>query len=482
MHIWRESTRPARLQEVVYKEDKKLIRCLLCPRHCTLAEDQLGFCKVRGNREGQLVTLNYGKAVHVAEECIETEAIFHYSPGERILSLGNIGCTLNCAYCQNWSTSQSRFVTDKHVHYYSPEDIVDIAVRHGIRVLSWTYNDPIVWQEFVVDTAKLAKEAGLINLYKSAFYISEMAVEELLPYIDIFSISIKSFDPEYYGKLTGGKLEPVLAATKMVHAAGKHVEISNLMITDISDDVGSAQNVASWVLNELGEDVPLHFVRFHPDYRMRNTERTPVSRLRAAREAALEKGLKHVYLGNVYEPEFSKTSCRDCGAVLVERYGLTTTIHDLDHSGCCAKCGTSADTKMMPQIDPVKCTPTLPDDGLVQKEFNWHGDINSLHVQVENPASEADEVYYRGRSQDGMIEPWKIVPVNGGESYRFIIAKSTESETGAEIALPASFKSNLFEIFDRAHFPTVPLEEESAGSDVSPLPIFQRASDRRQNA
>lgn len=266
-----------------------------------MKEGQHGFCGVRANRGGRIVTMNYGKSVHMTEETIETEAVNHYSPGAAILSLGNIGCMLNCSYCHNWKTSQAKYVEDHDVYHYTPEGVVETALRHGIRVLSWTYNDPVVWHEFVCDTSRLAKQAGLINLYKSAFFISPEAIEELLPVIDIFSISIKSISPEYYKQYTSGWLEPVLEGTRQVFRAGKHVEVSTLMITDISDNQDTARKVSEWVLKELSPNVPLHFVRFHPDYKMRDTIRTPIPRLEAARSLALEMGVEHVYLGNVYD-------------------------------------------------------------------------------------------------------------------------------------------------------------------------------------
>jgi pyruvate formate lyase activating enzyme len=228
---WQNTNHPARLEEIL---SEGTVRCHLSPRNCTLKEGVRGFCQVRMNRDGRLVTLNYGRGVHATEEKIETEAVYHYAPNERTYALGNIGCNLRCSYCQNWRTARVSNLSESEVYRYTPEGIIDTAQRHGIRCLSWTYNDPVVWHEFVLDTARLAKEAGLINLYKSAFYITIEAVDELLPLIDVFSVSIKTTNPEYYRKITGGHLQPVLEATKYIFEAGKHVEISNLMVTDSS--------------------------------------------------------------------------------------------------------------------------------------------------------------------------------------------------------------------------------------------------------
>jgi pyruvate formate lyase activating enzyme len=465
---WRQNYRPAHLEE---RLENSVVRCHLSPRNCVIQDGRVGFCGVRGNKDGRLVTYNYGKSVHATEETIETEAVNHFAPGERILSMGNIGCMMNCSYCHNWKTSQARYVSDKDVHYYTPEDVVRIALNHGIRCISWTYNDPVVWQEFVLDTAKLAKEAGLINLYKSAFYISQEAVEELLPFIDIFSISIKSIDPDYYKKFTMGRLEPVLAATKQVHRAGKHVEVSTLMITDISDNEATALKVADWVINDLDPTVPVHFVRFHPDYKMIETVRTPIPRLERAREVALDRGLEHVYLGNVYDTPASNTFCKGCNALLVTRYGLNARQVGIDRQGRCVACGRDAHFKLLPPLLQTNTTgESAPPADASVKSVKWHGDIRSAHVEVLNTTTEPLTVYHRFLGEN---EPWNRIPLTAQESYRFILAKSHTDEVGREVALPAGVNSNLHEVFDRAHFPTLSVEEIGVTArDIAPLPLY----------
>jgi len=468
-NLWKSTYQPALLEE---RLDNNVVRCHLSPRKCTLKPGQLGFCGVRGNVEGRLVTFNYGKGVHNTEETIETEAVNHFAPGERILSCGNIGCMMNCSYCHNWATSQAKYVTDKDVYYYTPEQVVDTALRHGIRVISWTYNDPVVWLEFVRDTSRLARQHGLINLYKSAFYITPEGVEELLPSMDIFSISVKSMDPEYYRRHTKGRLEPVLEATKLVYQAGKHVEISNLMITDLSDDEESARKIVDWQLRELGPEVPLHYVRFHPDYKMRNTVRTPIPRLERAREIALEMGAEHVYLGNVYDTPWSNTFCRGCGAELVTRYGLNAQLVGIDERGHCRHCGRNAHFRLLSPAEQRPSVAELP-EGHDVRSFNWHGDVRSLHVQVRNTAAVTTRAFYR-RRRSSVAEPWLVLTLQPGESYRFILAKAATDEVGPEVALPPGVESNLHEVFDRAHFPTVSVEESGISTtDVSPLPHFR---------
>jgi pyruvate formate lyase activating enzyme len=448
------------------------VLCNLSPRNCKIKEGQTGFCGVRGNQDGRLVTFTYGKGVHITQELIETEAIYHFAPGAKILSLGNIGCNLNCQYCQNWKTSQAKFVEDKDVHSFTPESIVETALRHNIRVLSWTYNDPVVWHEFVIDTAKLAKEAGIYNLYKSACFITDEALGELLPHIDIFSVSIKAIDEAYYRKLTTGWLQPVLDATKKIYQAGKHLEVSNLMITDISDNEQSARNMASWVLENLGPEVPLHFVRFHPEYRMRDTVRTPVDRLEKAQAIAKEMGLQHVYLGNVANTEATSSFCNHCGSKLVHRFGLTANLESLQEDGSCSNCNQqNSFTELKLEGFTKKADSTSPPEDFIRHTYEWRGDITSLHVQVKNPSSQKENIYYQPFNK--ALGNWTEMDMAPEESYRFILAKSNSDETGLEIAVPDSMESNLFEVFDRAHFPTISLGDGVSENDRTSLPKFK---------
>lgn len=467
---WQEFGYPARLQEHL---GDGVVRCHLSPRNCRIRPGQHGFCMVRANRDGQLVSLNYGRSVHATEETIETEAVFHFEPGARILSMGNIGCMLNCDYCHNWKTSQARFVDDKDVFYYTPQQVVDIAVRHGIKVISWTYNDPVVWHEFVVETAGLAKEKGITNLYKSAFFISGEAIEQLIPVIDIFSISIKSMDPKYYRKITKGWIEPVLEGTEQVYRSGRHVEVSTLMVTDLSDDEKTARAMATFVGERLGPEVPTHFVRFHPDYKMTDTIRTPIDRLERARRVARDMGLQNVYLGNVYDTDSTNTYCHGCGDLLVTRYGLNAQVLGVGADGHCVKCGANANMRRIDGVAAAPVVPALPDrDGLDVATFDWYGDVRALHVQVRNDSDRPDRVYHRRNRSGGDESGWSVIDLLPGESYRFIAAKSTADEMGVAVAVPRSSTSSLHQVFDRAHFPTMQAGEGTLNADVTPLPMY----------
>lgn len=323
------------------KEENNKVRCGLCPRNCLIEENGVGFCKVRKNMGGTLYALSYGKATHITVEKIETEALFHYKPGANILSLGNFGCNLDCDYCQNWQYSQFQYTNPKYIHEYTIDEIIQTALENDVKILSWTYNDPAVWFEFVMDTAKEAKKYGIKSLFKSAFYLSETAVEQLCDVIDIFAISIKAMDERYYTRFTKGFLPPVLKNAKIVFNRGIHFEISNLVVTGLTNNLDSYDKMIDFILGNLSKDIPIHFTRFHPDYKYMKAEKTPIEDVNLARTRALEKGLRYAYIGNAFEGEGLNTYCPECHELLISRYGLHTYIKEdaVDHNSKCRKCG-----------------------------------------------------------------------------------------------------------------------------------------------
>ncbi len=440
---------PARLYR---RLDRDRVQCYLCPRHCTLAPDRSGFCQVRRNRNGELVTLNYGASVQITEEVIETEAVFHFHPGARILSLGNVGCMMTCEFCQNWTTSQARFIRKEDVRHYTPEEVVESALAKGIRILSWTYNDPVVWHEFVMDTARLARRHGLLNLYKSAFYIGPEAVEELREVIDIFSLSLKSMDPRFYARMTKGRLEPVLEAIRQVRAWGdRHLEISNLVVTGANDSMPEVEKVAAWVLDALGDDVPLHFVRFHPAFRILDVPRTDIGFLKAARERALAMGVRHCYLGNVFEPgPWSDTACRRCGEVLVSRFGLRASSGKLNGDGSCGACGAPA------PIVPTPAAPSPPRSAATHEPtrtwtHRWTAEAQSGHFQLRNRSALPEAVLLL---HDGGDPAGRTLALRPGEDWRFLVAKDQPASSGVSLRHPEGVEVRFWEVLDRAHFPT----------------------------
>ncbi len=467
---WQSDTHPAKLYTALGDGS---VQCHLSPRNCVIKPGKTGYCRVRGNVDGGLVTLNYGKSVAMTEESIETEAVYHYAPGAHILSMGNIGCMLHCSYCHNWRTSQARYVKDEHVHRYTPEQVVEEALARGIGVLSWTYNDPVVWHEFVLDTARLAREQGIRNLYKSAFFISLEAASELADVIDIFSISIKSMDPQFYRRVTKGWLEPVLEATEYVYNRGRHVEVSNLVVTDTNDKIEQTAAVADWVLTHLDASVPLHYVRFHPDYKYTHVGRTPVERLEAARADALARGIEYCYLGNVYDSDATNSRCPGCGQIVVRRYGVAAEPVGLTSDAACTGCGRQLPFKMMGERTPTLLaeSPQSAADW-VRCEHHWRGDVKAVHLEVENTGDQPGNVKVEVLGGAHDREPVRTVPVLAGRRFRFICCKAQPDDHGIRVIHPPDLRVRYFDVYDRAHFPTVAVEEADPDGDVTPAPVF----------
>ena len=420
---WRRDPRPAQHWRPIDGTDR--VECTLSPRHCKIGEGQSGFCGVRRNIDGALYSDNFGQAVAAAEEVIETEAVYHYRPGARILSMGNIGCMMSCRFCQNWTTSQVKHLDTRVIQSMSPGDVIDLAQQHEIEVISWTYNDPVVWHEFVMETSRLAQVANIRTLFKSALYIEAAPLDELLDVIDIWSVSLKSLDEKFYKKVTGARLAPVLERIREIHATSRHLEISQLLVTGLNDTEDGIRKTVDWHLTNLDENVPLHFVRFHPAFRYLNVERTPVHILRRAADIAREAGVRYVYLGNLLESGVSDTHCSSCNEVLVERYGLTTRIVGIDDGGHCESCGTPA-----PIVEPGTAKKRSGCEvgaewqaASTEVRHEWSDEANSIHIQSHVSHSDTTTVTVnRGDSVD--LEYFQV----GGDLTRALISRHSEAE------------------------------------------------------
>ena len=439
---WRENSR---LANYWHKTGEK-IQCDLCPRHCELKPSQKGFCQVRGNVDGEMHTYNYGISVQATIENIETEAVNHYRPGSKILSMGNVGCMMACSYCQNWQTSQVKFLNDKNVHHYTPQDVIDLALENGIEIISWTYNDPVVWQEFVVDTSKLAHKNGIKTLYKSALYIEEEPLKELIEVIDIFSVSLKGMDPIIYKKYTKGELQPVLDRIKLIGEFDRHLEVSQLIVTDMNDNGEDAEKTANWIKENLGTHIPLHLVAYHPAFRY-TKERTSNETLLKLREIVLNIGLEYCYLGNVYADNVSNTNCKTCNEKLVQRFGLSVEVKAINDAGNCSNCGTKA-----PIVEAkMGISEKIEVPSFIAKQshvFNWEEEaVNSLHIIVDEEHSDA---FLRiERLPQGSVEFLKIT----GSLERLILSKSNVEESSLSIQADIEAEMEFLPVLDRAHFP-----------------------------
>ncbi len=305
--------------------------CDLCPVGCKLSEGQDGLCQTRGNIGGEMVAKQYGKVVAAAVDPIEKKPFYHYHPGRPILSVAAMGCNLHCQFCQNWTISQqvSGSTTD-----LTPEDVVATAQRDGSFGIAYTYSEPLVWYEFVSDTAALAHEQGLKNVIVSNGFINREPLRQLLPLIDAANIDLKSMDEDFYRKTCRAGLQPVLDTVDLIHTAGVHLEVTNLVIPGHNDSDGHFRRLAGHMA-AIDHDIPLHLSAYRPHYEFNAPATPPQTLLRAARIA--HEKLRFVYIGNIMQAGWGNTNCPGCGTTVIERNGYRTNSR-LTPEGCCPEC------------------------------------------------------------------------------------------------------------------------------------------------
>lgn len=321
-----------------WRREKDKIVCELCPRQCNIAAGGSGFCRVRRNESNTLVADSYGFPLGLAVDPIEKKPLFHFLPGSGVLSFGTPGCTLACRFCQNWSLSQ-KTTPQRSLSASPPERLVALAMAKQVPTIAFTYNEPTVFGEYLVDISKLAREAGIRNIMVSNGYVSPQPRNEMYEFIDGVNIDLKGFSETFYREQTGGELAPVLDTLRF--AAAKPdlwLEITTLLIPGLNDDPDELAAECKWIAETLGRDVPLHLTAFHPDYQMNDRRRTSASDLAAARNIAQSAGLRYVYTGNVNDCDGQSTRCTNCGETVIAR-----DWHRCDVSGlkgdCCAACG-----------------------------------------------------------------------------------------------------------------------------------------------
>jgi len=298
---------------------ERRIFCDLCPRACILKEGDRGFCFVRQNLEGKMYLTTYGKSTGFCVDPIEKKPLNHFLPGTSVLSFGTAGCNLGCQFCQNWDISKSREI-ERLSEEAGPGDIAEAAERLGCRSVAFTYNDPVIWLEYAVDTARACRERGLKNVAVTAGYITPEARPEFYSLLDAANVDLKAFSERFYQKLTLSNLEPVLDTLKWIkHETDVWLEITTLLIPGENDSDDELKAMCNWIVANLGVDVPLHFTAFHPDYRLMDRPATPPATLKRAREIALGEGIAYVYTGNVHDVKSQSTYCHGCNELLIER-------------------------------------------------------------------------------------------------------------------------------------------------------------------
>jgi pyruvate formate lyase activating enzyme len=315
------------------------IHCYLCPRHCHIGEGQHGFCYIRENVAGELVQLGYARPAALAIDPIEKKPLFHFHPGSAILSLGTAGCNLGCQFCQNFDISKARSVQQSSGRM-EPAEIVELAIAHGVPAIAFTYNEPTIWAEFVIDIARLAHQGGLRTVMVTNGYITREAFFEVYEHIDAANVDLKGFTEDFYAKLTLSHLAPVLDVLRWLRRETKvWFELTNLLIPGANDAPAETAELCNWILGELGDDVPLHFTAFHPDFKMLDREPTPPETIHHARLQALDAGLKHVYEGNILTRDGGNTRCPGCGKTLIRRSWHQIEEIAIEH-GRCIHCST----------------------------------------------------------------------------------------------------------------------------------------------
>jgi pyruvate formate lyase activating enzyme len=323
-----------------HTEEGGKILCTLCPRYCRLAEGQAGFCYIRQNVGGELISLGYGRPTGFAIDPIEKKPLNHFLPGTSILSFGTAGCNLGCKFCQNWDISKNR-LDELQSHRVTPAQIVELARREGCPSIAYTYNDPVIFAEFVIDTAREARAAGIRNVLVTAGYVTEEARGELFEYVDAANVDLKGFTEEFYHKVTYSHLDPVLQTLVWLKRETEvWFEITTLLIPGLNDSEEEVTRECEWILANLGDSVPLHFTAFHPDFKMTDTPATPPQTLLRAREIARRLGLKFVYVGNIHDRDGQTTWCPGCGAALIARDWHSVRLNRL-REGACPSCGLS---------------------------------------------------------------------------------------------------------------------------------------------
>jgi len=318
-------------------ETPKGIRCQICPNECTLKEGELSDCKNRKVYNGKLYTIAYGNPCAIHIDPVEKKPLYHFLPSTPIFSIATAGCNLACLNCQNWTISQVS-PTETRNYDLMPDQVVAQTLKNNCNSIAYTYSEPITFYEYVYDTASLAKSAGIKNVLVSNGYVKKEPLEKLSGVIDAANIDLKSMDDNIYLKLNAGKLQPILDALKLYKDNGVWLEITNLVIPSWTDDLDMIRKMCGWLAQNGFSDTPLHFSRFHPQYKLDRLQATSVQTLESARKIALEEGLQYVYIGNVPGNESSDTHCPACKKLLVKRTGFRIEEVHIEN-GKCAYCG-----------------------------------------------------------------------------------------------------------------------------------------------
>jgi pyruvate formate lyase activating enzyme len=317
--------------------DGNRVQCQVCFRRCIVPEGERGFCRNKVNVEGRYFTLVYGRPSALQIDPIEKEPSFHFWPGATIFCTGTASCNNRCKFCQNWHLSQRSFEEIEHI-IISPKNTVGHAQEMGCDAVSFTYNEPTVFYEHMLDVAKEARRKGMGTLFHTNGGMNEEPLATLLDYMDAVTVDLKAFTSDFYREISSSELEPVLRTLQQIHGSGTHLEIVNLMIPTLNDDMDDVRRMCQWIRGTLSPQVPLHFTRFHPAYKLTSLPPTPIKTLETAAQIAGEEGLDYVYVGNVPGHERNSTFCPSCGKRIIGRMHFSVLSLDVA-KGKCRFCG-----------------------------------------------------------------------------------------------------------------------------------------------
>ena len=315
------------------KSNNNRVVCGICPNRCVLAPGDRSICRSKVNMDGTLYSLVYGNPCSMNIDPIEKKPLYHFKPRSKVFSIATAGCNFRCLNCQNWEISQAKPHEVRNYELF-PLDVVKAAQRAGTPSIAYTYSEPIIFFEYMIDTARLARDNGLHNLWISNGYINREPLLELCKVLDGANVNLKSLSDDIYRKLNGGRLQPVLDTFITLHEQGVHFEMTNLVVPGYTDDDDMVKKMCQWILSNLGSDYPLHFLRFFPKYKLDRLPSTPLSTLVRFRELAMAEGIRYAYVGNVSFPEGNNTYCHNCKKLLIERVGYFISAYNMNGSRC----------------------------------------------------------------------------------------------------------------------------------------------------
>ena len=331
-----------RKEAILYEKVGKALNCKICERRCIISDGKKGFCQMRENDNGKIYNLNYAAVSSMAVDPIEKKPLYHFYPGSTVFSLGSVGCNFRCRHCQNWNISQAK-LEQTPTREILPEEAVLITKEYGCKSISWTYNEPTIWFEYTLDSAKIAKKEDIKTVYVTNGYMTEESFELISPYLDAANIDLKGMSEKFYDDLCEARLQPVLDNIIRMHEAKIHIEITNLMIPGYNDSDEDIKALVKFMVDEVGVEIPLHFTRFFPQYKLQKLPPTEVKFLEKAYKIAKDAGMKYVYIGNVPTANGEKTFCPECGEILIERDGFEIISDELRKTRECPKCKADID-------------------------------------------------------------------------------------------------------------------------------------------